>query len=466
VRAMAAVQSTERERIGHGEFRVPRARGSQGPPSVGDSEEPEGETVGMHRPSHVGLLEPVPHYRPGHKTLRLDFIVVPAARPVGSGSGLALACQFAAAKDAQLVVIRSGAAALQPFPDALVPRTTRPTIVIDLPAGAERILQWRSDEHLVASLHRDSDLGFKRNLALLLGRMRRAESMLFMDDDISATPASQIVARRRDERPRVRIGDLLSRLDDVLADFCRCGDLHAAGYFQRDMDDNSVFCHARRLVGRPQETFISGGALAVRVAGDLPPFSRVYNEDWLFFLQLMLEAPHAFPFGGVRYVGTIHQDAYHPFTVVRAQSEELGDLFAEGMFSLLSSVPREQLHVTAARPAFWEQAIDHRCEMIDGILSDLYSRSRGARNGLAVDARKAMQAASAIYTDADLNLPEILADFFSTVTEDRRMWRAILRSVTPQSTADVLSMSDSLDVLGLNGHVTYLGGNSRGRRAS
>jgi hypothetical protein len=462
---MAAVQFTEKERIGHAELRLPRARGSQESASAGDPEGSEGEAAAMHRPSHVDLVQRVPHYPPGSRRLRMDGIVVPAARLLGTGSGLAFASQVATAQDAQLLVLVSADAALRPFPELLVPTTTAPMAVVTVPPGAEKILPWRSDEQHVASLHRDSDLGFKRNLGLLIARMCGFDALLFLDDDISTTPASQLGRPGRHER-RTGAGDPFRRIDDVLADFAEHESVHAAGYFQRDMDDNSVFCHARRLVGRFQETFISGGALAVRARGPLPFFSKAYNEDWIFFSQLMLESPHVRPYGGVRYVGTIHQDAYQPFTVLRAQSEELGDLFAEGLYSLLSAGPREELVTTASKRGYWEDVIDHRCQMIDDILSDMYRLSRGARSGLAVDARRAIQAASAIYTDSPVDVADALAAFFGAVMDDRKQWRELLDSVTPTSPADALTPMEALSVLGFDRHVTFLGGgNQESRKA-
>jgi hypothetical protein len=467
---MAAVQSTKNERLGHAESRLPRARGSEESASAEASEAPEGsegEAAAMHEPSHVRLVMPVPHYQPGSPRLSLGGIVVPTARPVGTGSGLAIASEFATAKDAQLIVIRSGDAMLRPFPEYLVPATTPPMAVIDLPPGAERIFSWRSDAQAVASLYRDSDLGFKRNLGLVISRMCGYDALLFLDDDISNTPASQLAARSLDSRKRTGITDALRRLDDVLADFAAYGSVHASGYFQRDMHDNSVFCHVRRLLGRPQETFISGGALAVRCRGPVPLFSKAYNEDWIFFLHLMIEGLHSFPFGGVRYVGTVHQDSYYPFSVLRAQSEELGDLFAEGLFWLLGSRPtRQQLFTTASSPEFWEQVIDQRCQLIDDNLADLCRLGRGVRSGLTVDARKAMQAARAIYTDSPFDVADALAAFFVAVTEDRQKWRELLNSVTPQSPADTLTLTDALNLLDLDKHVTFLGGGTHGRWAS
>lgn len=432
-------------------------------PSAGHGEQPPG----AHRPSHVWLLAPVPRYLPGpgQKRLCLSAVVVPTIRPVGMGIGLALASRFAVAKDAQLVVIRSGRASDRPFQDAMVPRTSCRTAVIDLPPGAERILPWRSNEHLVATLHRESDLGFKKNLGLLLARMCGWEAVLYLDDDIRSTPASQATANGSGRPPRT---EPLVRLDDVLADFATYPDVHAAGYFQRDMDDNSVVCHARRLVGRPQEIFISGGALAVRAGGPLPLFSRAYNEDWLFFLPLMLEGRHTRPSSAVRYVGTIHQDTYYPFTVPRARSEELGDLLAEGLFSLVEEA-REDLLATASSVAYWENAVDQRCRMISELLADLYCLGGGARRGVVADAEQALLTARSVYTDSSINPAEAVAEFFDALVTDQDEWSRLLNGLTPATPGDALSIEDALDTLGLADQVIWYGGRGTGhstRRAS
>jgi len=413
----------------------------------------EQQPTGSHRSSHARLLAPVPHYLPGPQQprLKLSGLVVPTARPVGMGSGLALASQFAEAKEAQLVVIRSGEASDRSFPEAMVPRTALPTAVIDLPPGVAGQLAGRSNEFVVATLHRNNDVGYKRNVGLLLGRMCGWEALLYLDDDIRSTPASQSVGAGRASRR-----DPLARLNDVLADFAMYPNLHAAGYFERDMDDNSVVCHARRLVGRPQEIFISGGALAVRPGGPLPFFSSAYNEDWLFFLMLMLNGQHTLPSSAVRYVGTIHQDTYYPFTVPRARSEELGDLLAEGLFSLVGEA-REDLLATASSAAFWEHAVDERCRMISELLADLYRLGGGARHGVMVDAEQALQAARSVYTDSSVDPAKAVARFFEAFVSDQKSWSDLLAAVTPSRPEDAVSLEEALDILGLSGHVSWFG---------
>jgi len=278
------------------------------------------------------------------------------------------------------------------------------------------------------------------------------EALLYLDDDIRSTPASRSASTFRPSR-----SNPLSRLDDVLADFATYPDLHAAGYFQRDMDDNSVVCHVRRLVGRPQEVFISGGALAVRAGGPLPLFSSAYNEDWLFFLHLMLEGRHTLPSSAVRYVGTIHQDTYYPFSVPRAESEELGDALAEGLFSLIGEA-RADLLAEASSVAFWEQAVDARCRMITDLLADLFRLAGGDRHGEMADARQALQASHHIYTDPAINPAVALAEFFEAFVLDQDEWSRTLAGATPSSSSDVLTLEEALESLGLEKHVTWFAG--------
>ena len=413
--------------------------------------QPSENATNGHRWSHSHLISRVPYYLPSHPRVDLSGILVPTNRRLGVSSGMALAIRLAEAKGAQLLVVRSGEASRQPFPQAMAPRTGVATAVLDLPAGAERILpRFPSNEHVVATLHRNNDLGLKRNIGLLIGRMCGWSSMIFLDDDIRTTPASAGPVG-----PGATRSDRRFRLGDVLAEFENSPDVQAAGYFQCDFDDNSVVCHARRLVGRPQETFISGGALVVRCPGPLPMFSSAYNEDWLFFLHLMLNGRHTCPSSAVKYVGTVHQDEYYPFTVPRAESEELGDLLAEGLFNLVGE-RREDLLATASSPGYWQQAIDSRCQMITELLGDLYRPQIGT-GAVVIDARRALHAALNVYSRSMIDTAASLAEFFTTFLCDLDDWAALLASVTPASEADVLTLDQALAVLGLSQHVTWCG---------
>ena len=410
--------------------------------------EPTQNAPNGHQFSHRHLLSRVPEYPPARRGLPLSGIMVPTHRPAGVGSGLALATRLAQVQNATLLVIRSGPATRRALPRVMGQSGSGRIVVINLPADFESLLQsWECNRLTVARLHRSSDLGLKRNLGLLIGRLCGWQSLLFLDDDIRVTPASGT--------PMVPgSSDPFLRLDDVLADFENSPDLHAAGYFQRDFDDNSVVCHVRRLVGLPQDTFISGGALAVRCAGPLPMFCAAYNEDWLFFLYLMLNGQHAFPSSAVKYVGTVHQDEYYPFTSERARSEELGDLQAEGLFQLAGE-HRGDLIASATSVKFWNQAIQQRRAMIVQLMRRLNRFAGQLDDEKFVDAQTSLAAAWSIYRDRAEDLAVQLAEFFEAYLRDQETWARQLDGLTPDSPAAVLTLEQALERLGLQEHVVW-----------
>ena len=82
------------------------------------------------------------------------------------------------------------------------------------------------------------DISRKRNLGLLIGRVCRWTCMLFLDDDISKLNVPELSAAAA----------LLVKYPVV-------------GLQVRKYPDASVVGHARRLTGRRQEPFVSGGSL-------------------------------------------------------------------------------------------------------------------------------------------------------------------------------------------------------------
>ena len=410
----------------------------------------------VHRPSHLNVIGRVPRYRADAPRIELSAVVVPTSRAVEEvGAGIALAARIAEAKDSQLIILRSGAATAVPFPRDLVPRTSRPTLVLDLSLGAGAVLpMWRNSAHVVGALHRDNDVSLKRNIALLIGQMCNWSSVLLLDDDISITQASRLSPDRFRDHSRAEDVDPMLRIDDVLADFAEYAELQAAGYLQKDFDDNSVVCHARRLIGRPQDGFISGGALVVRCGGRIPFFPAAYNEDWLFFFYAMLEAKHSFPSSTVKLVGSVHQKAYYPFLVSRARSEELGDVLAEGLFAVLGRT-REEILATARLKEYWQETIWHRQNMILELIQE--GRAQGSANdGVWADLDSALRAALSIYEGSVERWAAELAEYFRTLMLDVHDWYDLLEGMTPNSSSDGLDLAEALAVLGLNEGVVWL----------
>lgn len=447
------------------DFLEPTAPGHTGLHTVASSAHGAEHATGPHRSSHLGLLSPVARYDEGVFTPRatLSAVVVPTSRSGATvGGGLALAARIAAARDAQLIIIRSGEASRDPFPKEFLPSSSCPTLVLDLPARSDRLLlPWRNDRHLVATMHRRSDLGLKRNIALLLGRKANWDSLLMLDDDISTYRAST-------PSPQAGQGhaDPSLRLDDVLAEFHEYPQVHAAGYLQKDFDDNSVICHIRRFAGRAQEGFVSGGALVVRCNGrPLPFFPATYNEDWLFFFALMLQGHHVLPSSTVRLAGTVHQKAYYPYSAKRAQSEELGDVLAEGLFALIGR-PRQDVASAARSGDYWCEVIWQRQNMIVDLLHEHRFRHPQTTPSMLTDVDDSLRAALAIYSGSSERWGTTLAEYVRTLLADLELWNELITRATPSAPAHATDLREALADLGLADCGTWLCGPRRSRTRS
>jgi len=309
-----------------------------------------------HRSSHRGLVRPVPPARadPAH---RVGAIVVPTSRTFDrSGNGVRLAAELAAAHRCPLVILCSGAAGPGSFPEELFASCTRGVAVVDLSAGQGLLPRFTTSRRLLSTALRSGrDLGEKRNLGLLLAARAGWRTLLFLDDDVRPCPAH---GRGPDGRVRTLDADQLAGAVGHLLREERTG---AVGWILTDFDDNSVVCHARRALGMPQDQFIGGGALLVEITEDLPFFPRIYNEDWLFMFELMWRRGER---GELAEGGKVLQDAYDPFVPERARFEELGDILAEGLFSLLHGRPdRAEPERFMKDDSYWQGVLARRAAM-------------------------------------------------------------------------------------------------------
>lgn len=231
-----------------------------------------------------------------------------------------------------------------------------PVIAVDVTDQA-KLPTFACDELLAGQkkLNRANDVSIKRNLGLAVARLLRWQQVIFLDDDMTGLRPDTI----RDA------GGLL-RGYNVAA-------LRNVGF-----PDNSVVCHARREVGLPQDVFVGGGAMAVRVNARTPFFPTIYNEDWLFLVgRRNVER--------VAVCGRVSQHEYDPYlSPERARSEEFGDCLAEGLFSLSS----HDRPMQAADERFWRAFLDDRVAMIDEILGRLGRLRPGERRTRIVQALK------------------------------------------------------------------------------
>lgn len=188
---------------------------------------------------------------------------------------------------------------------------------------------------------RRKDTSAKRNLALMLAYLLGWQRIAFLDDDIEVPDS----------------GDLKNAaglLDTYNAVGLSIDEIN--GY-----PDNSVVCHAYRLIGGHQDSFIGGGALAVETMRNRSFFPDIYNEDWFYLLD---------PEKGLQplaVTGKVVQSPYDPFREERARMEELGDVLAEGVFWLLD----QDRTLADADSKHWRGYLSKRRRFIEYILRDL-----------------------------------------------------------------------------------------------
>lgn len=251
-----------------------------------------------------------------------------------------------------------------------------------------------------------TDLSRKRNIGLLLSRMAGWHRVIFLDDDLAGAPANSF---------RLAAG-LLHRYD-------------AVGIVNVGFPDNSVLCHAHRLAGGAQDTFIGGGALALAPARSQSFFPEIYNEDWLFLTEHLRRR-------SVAAVGQILQRSYDPFaTPRRARVEEFGDSIAEGIYWLLG----QGGNVTDATTAFWLEFLDHRRKLINGTIAAISALDpRTPRTARVLASLLAARKSNAVIT------PELCHEYLVAWRADLGSWQNYIEHLPSD-----LEPTKALDHLGL-----------------
>jgi len=284
----------------------------------------------------------------------VDAIVVPTIR---TAEHLRSAVQFAADTRCHLIVIYTDSppAGLSDVLDALGPGHV--TVLTVRSGVRDRLLD------LGASLPQNCvspaalDISRKRNLGLLIGRVCGWTRVLFLDDDIRKLSAG-------------KLSSAAALLDDY----------PVVGLQVRKYPDASVVGHARRLTGRRQEPFVSGGSLLVNPQRLDGYFAPIYHEDWLCVINHLRD-------GEVAIGGSVGQLPYLPFTTPeRAQLEEFGDILLSGLLALVHARSKDAAdrvrHMTdkeywreATDPRFWQQILQQRATLLADITTRLTGKS-------------------------------------------------------------------------------------------
>ena len=244
-------------------------------------------------------------------------------------------------------------------------------------------------------------------LARLLGWQR----IFFMDDDIRDLDAAALLAT-----VSLVHGDSPEQ------------SCYSAGMWPVDFPDNSVVCHARRKIGKRQEVFVSGSALAVNCTAPFDFFPDIYNEDWLFFYRDTIESR----LGTSGHTTT--QLYYDPFVdPQRAANQEFGDILAEGLYALLEN----GLSAEHSSTEFWAQFLADRKQMLDEIINRSPEVSDKIREKMLYAVQIARKTLEQIK-------PQICRDYVELWQKDLMQWETRLKQVPK-----VQSIPDALRWLGL-----------------
>jgi hypothetical protein len=261
----------------------------------------------------------------------VDAIIVPTIR---SAEHLGPAIQFATDTRCHLMLVYTD----RP-PDGLS------AVLSGLKPGQVTLLTVRSDMHdrlldLGASLPQSQvspaalDISRKRNLGLVIGRVCGWTRMLFLDDDIRKLNVA-------------KLSSAAALLDNY----------PVVGLQVKKYPDASVVGHARRLTGRRQEPFVSGGSLLVNPQLLNGYFAPVYHEDWLCVINHIRKSE-------VAIGGSVAQLPYMPFSASkRAEYEEFGDVLLSGLLWLVHSRIKkgttDRVHIMSEAD-YWREATNAR----------------------------------------------------------------------------------------------------------
>ena len=280
-----------------------------------------------HRADHTDLLSTfVPR-----NARDVEGVIVPSARGAGH---LRTAAEVAAQLEAPLLVLCSADSVAAEIGPALDGIPGLEVHAVDATADAGN--RWLPPSRPARGWGGRVPLSRKRNLGLLVARTAGWRTALFLDDDIRYVPIADVRRAASGLGPRTT----------------------AVGLEVTEFPDHSAVCHANRLSGGRQRTFVSGSALLVDVdAPDLAHFPSIYNEDWLFLFDALRR--HR-----VSRTGEVRQMRYDPFlNAGRGYREEFGEVIAEGLVHHLhdggDGVPVDRAH--------WADFLRRRAAFLDEV---------------------------------------------------------------------------------------------------
>ncbi|WP_204040617.1 hypothetical protein [Acrocarpospora phusangensis] len=317
---------------------------------------------------------------------KVDAVVVPTIR---HPRWLQHAARLAAYLECPLVSLNSKYWSNVTDVLSIVPRAVELAAVFIEDARRLNLPDFATDALLRRSpFSRSTDLSAKRNLGLVLARVAGWRHIVFLDDDIKVGAPQEVA----------RAAALLDIYDAV--------GMRIGGY-----PDNSVVCHAYRVTGGRQESFVGGGALVVQTIRNVSFFPNVYNEDWFYLLgEKELRS--------LAVTGTVAQRPYDPFDrAVRARDQEFGDVLAEGIYWLLDERSVDGWMAAADR-RHWERFLAQRKNFIEHVryrVRKFPGISRPEREAMESSLRAALGRLSLI-------TPDFCVAYLHAWMDDRIRW--------------------------------------------
>jgi hypothetical protein len=345
-----------------------------------------------HHASHRGLLN-----RPAaedRRRVKPDAIIVPTVR---HPMNLKDAADLAVALGCPLVTLHSGrwtsaAEAARRLP------SNADRIAIDVPDRSKLQLPESATSRVLSGTRfdRPTDTSSKRNIGLMLCHMLGWKHVVFLDDDIEIPDPVDL--------------ELAAGLLDTH---------NIVGLFVDGYPDNSVVCHAYRIAGGPQKSFIGGGAIVVEAERAFSFFPDIYNDDWFYMLD---DEKGLQP---VATTGKVIQRPYDPFrSPDRARAEELGDVLAEGVFWLFD----QGQSILDADGRYWKDFLVKRGTFINHVLSLV----DGAGSIEPGEKRRMVEALKAARGRLALITPGLCRDYLQALAADRRLWHKHMEYLTVQ----------------------------------
>lgn len=232
------------------------------------------------------------------------------------------------------------------------------------------------------------NLGYARNYAILLGRLKGYTKILLMDDDI-------IIENR------TLIRTIFNKLNTY--DF--------VGSKVVGMIDDSIVGYIVRELRIPPEEYFSGGFIAFKTSIVSHHFINKYNEDWIWLFM------HQATCSMLQY-GTVRQLPYNYYrnALDKAMSQEIGEIMADGVKEAFLA----QDFGLLIKHGFWREILNEKKVYYNQLIERSIHKNRDDLSKILLGVR-----------NYSLTLDEnIFVKMFRGYVRDNRQWNKILNKIS------------------------------------